>query len=491
MKNFYLLILFSLILSHASNAQSQFYSVPANIIDQYVRDSTHVIGQLDLTFPEDGMAIVQFDGEAYGSPEDRIILAANIYPEWDANAGNVDVRSAFNDEGHCFSHTQLFPVTAGQQSFYAVVTNYVDIQGSGRATVYGRLSVEYFPQSSSVTIANSVQTENFTLTQKLALDSVTIEASGPGKIEVRLNGRAEPIHGDILMIGVSDTKNWSYTDPQNAALEHNDADEFSISFSSTKLVNVDEAGTYTFYTMAQIAYEEEGTGSVYTYTNLHARFYPQTEEHILRQKFIHQQNLILDEQLDLLDSITIDVQNPGKVEIRFDGALRSPFGRSILLAANDDITFGLQEGSVILQTNDDDLDRHPFVHTQVFDVESGSHTFYIMAQSQPGTGSVEVDLNGSFLVKYYPETEVTAVDQLSALTFDIWPNPASDRINIQYEKDNDHMEVSILDLQGHIIRHEANVVSGNELEISTLPSGIYIVEINNGKERGYKKLVKE
>ncbi|HQW00886.1 MAG TPA: T9SS type A sorting domain-containing protein, partial [Saprospiraceae bacterium] len=77
------------------------------------------------------------------------------------------------------------------------------------------------------------------------------------------------------------------------------------------------------------------------------------------------------------------------------------------------------------------------------------------------------------------------------LPFEIWPNPATDRISIQYQHAEEPMTISILDLQGHVVRQKRNMVSGSDLETTTLPAGIYIVQLSNGKENGYKMLVKE
>jgi hypothetical protein len=244
--------------------------------------------------------------------------------------------------------------------------------------------------------------------------------------------------------------------------------------------------------MAQRGYEEAGNGNIYGYTNFHARFYPSTSDIVVSGKNIVKDNFLLDEDIRLLDSIRLDAPHSGKVEIRFDGDLQSSPGQQIMLAANDSPSYELQNGSIIIEATDAETDRHTFVHTQVFDVEPGAHTYYVMAQYLQSVGTVSIDLHGHFLVKYYPESVISAnEDQFAELPFEIWPNPATDHVIIQLENAIDPITVSILDLQGHIVRQEKNIASGNEIEISTLPSGIYIVRISNGSETGYKKLVKE
>jgi hypothetical protein len=491
MKNLYLFILGSLF-SLQLKAQSQFHSVPVKVLDTYLRDSAHVLGRLDLDFPVDGKVFVQFDGEGFGDTLDRIILSANDKPDWDTNDGNVSFVSNVKDEGNCFSHTRTFEVEAGQHSFYAVAQNYADIGGSGIATIFGTFSVEFIPQSADVIGESSIASDEYEAVLPVAFDSIIIEATGSGKVELRLNGNLDVNYGDIIVVGIAETKAWDFTDPNSIALESTNSNEYYVGFSTTKVVDIPAAGTYTFYAMAQRAYKEEGNGYMYAYTNFHARYYPRASDHMVIGKEIVEENFLLDEDVRLLDSIGLNVPYAGKVEIRFDGELQSTPGHQIILAVNNTLAYELQNGSVILETTVEDIDRHNFLHTQVFDVEPGSHTFFAMAHFYQSIGSSSIDLRGHFLVKYYPESVISASgDQFAELLFEIWPNPTTDRVSIQFENGSDPTTVSILDLQGHVVRQKVNLLSGGELEISTFPSGIYIVQISNGKETGYKKLVKE
>ena len=490
MKNLYLLILGSLF-SLQLKAQSQYFSVPVKVLDTYLEDSVHVIGRLDLDFPVDGKVFVQFDGEGFGDTLDRIILAANDQPDWGTNDGNVSFVSNEKGEGNCFSHTRTFSVTAGQHSFYAVAHNYVDNGGSGIASIFGTLSVEFIPQNDEIISESSITVDEYEALQPVAFDSITIEASGAGKVELRLNGNLDVNFGDVMLVAITDTKNWSFSDPNNIALEATAPNEYYVGFSFTRVVDIPKAGVYTFYAMAQRGYEEEGSGYIYAYTNFHARFYSSTSDNVVLGRKIIEDDFNLGQDLRLMDSINLNVPNSGKVEIRFDGELQSSLGHQILLAASNSPSYALENGSVILEATDADLDRHTFVHTQVYDVEPGTHTYYVMAEDYLGDGTA-IDLHGHFLVKYYPESVVSANEALfTELPFEIWPNPATDRISIQYQHAEEPMTISILDLQGHVVRQKRNMVSGSDLETTTLPAGIYIVQLSNGKENGYKMLVKE
>ena len=126
MKNLCLIILVWFCFAIAAKSQSQIFAVDVAIENQYVRDSVHVIGRLDLEFPVPGKVIVTFDGEGSGSPNDRILVAANREPKWEVNHGHASFMSAIQGERHCFSHTRNFDVPAGHHSFYAVTHNFAD-----------------------------------------------------------------------------------------------------------------------------------------------------------------------------------------------------------------------------------------------------------------------------------------------------------------------------------------------------------------------------
>lgn len=58
------------------------------------------------------------------------------------------------------------------------------------------------------------------------------------------------------------------------------------------------------------------------------------------------------------------------------------------------------------------------------------------------------NLHGHFLAKFYPEEVVSANDKnFAELPFEIWPNPTTDLIRIQYQNASELMTVSIIDLQ--------------------------------------------
>jgi PKD repeat protein len=91
----------------------------------------------------------------------------------------------------------------------------------------------------------------------------------------------------------------------------------------------------------------------------------------------------------------------------------------------------------------------------------------------------------------YNKQNIAITDNL----FEVFPNPAKDKLNIQYNLDEvTNATIEFLDLQGKVI--SSSVLEFNftniELDITRLPAGVYMVRlINDKKVVNYSKLIKE
>lgn len=71
----------------------------------------------------------------------------------------------------------------------------------------------------------------------------------------------------------------------------------------------------------------------------------------------------------------------------------------------------------------------------------------------------------------------------------MYPNPCSDRLNVQVEAGD--FDVMIRNVSNQIVTPATAVKQRASLDVSRLPAGIYFVECTNGKETTLKKLIKE
>ena len=114
--------------------------------------------------------------------------------------------------------------------------------------------------------------------------------------------------------------------------------------------------------------------------------------------------------------------------------------------------------------------------------ESDRYIYFYSNYSNPHLHPALVITNSSLSTKNITENKLSGV---------IYPNPAKDILNIEVPN-NDAKEVliEIYSLQGQILLK--HIVENNEtqrVDISSLPSGNYIVCIKNGGRNNYKKLV--
>ena len=73
---------------------------------------------------------------------------------------------------------------------------------------------------------------------------------------------------------------------------------------------------------------------------------------------------------------------------------------------------------------------------------------------------------------------------------EIFPNPAFNKISFgNYSKEiNQNVKVLIMDINGKLVYHENKNLSNDNIDISNLENGIYLVEINSPEINCLKKL---
>jgi len=72
----------------------------------------------------------------------------------------------------------------------------------------------------------------------------------------------------------------------------------------------------------------------------------------------------------------------------------------------------------------------------------------------------------------------------------VFPNPASETVTVNLDSETETSEIQIIDTYGKQIYQNSRYKFGNPIEISDLPSGIYIIRINDGKTGCVQKFVK-
>ncbi|QMU64318.1 MAG: T9SS type A sorting domain-containing protein [Flavobacteriaceae bacterium] len=82
------------------------------------------------------------------------------------------------------------------------------------------------------------------------------------------------------------------------------------------------------------------------------------------------------------------------------------------------------------------------------------------------------------------------VESNKLLSFDMFPNPATDEVTIQLPTGTDKADVSIYDYVGRLIRSRAATSSNAKVDVTYLSSGMYIVRVVANDKIGIQRFIK-
>ncbi len=85
--------------------------------------------------------------------------------------------------------------------------------------------------------------------------------------------------------------------------------------------------------------------------------------------------------------------------------------------------------------------------------------------------------------------DAVAIENNPAPTFSLYPNPARDLVNLQWDNPQGAVSVRILDLNGRILISREVRTSHITLHVGNYPKGIYLIQISDGVSIASKKLL--
>lgn len=101
--------------------------------------------------------------------------------------------------------------------------------------------------------------------------------------------------------------------------------------------------------------------------------------------------------------------------------------------------------------------------------------------------STESNFTNNYLCSNYI---FSSIDKLNNESFSIFPNPSTDIINVSINKNSMNCSYEIMSLDGKVVSKD--ILTGNQINISNLPDGIYIIQLfDKGASIGVKKIVKK
>jgi hypothetical protein len=114
------------------------------------------------------------------------------------------------------------------------------------------------------------------------------------------------------------------------------------------------------------------------------------------------------------------------------------------------------------------------------------------------SASIYFDYNPEVITNYTLNTiddqivGIKSVKADQAKSFaNIYPNPAKDILNIDFAPNTQASELRILDINGKLIRSVNNLYPSNQLNVSDLESGLYLIEMRtkNGQVQTNKIMI--
>ena len=102
---------------------------------------------------------------------------------------------------------------------------------------------------------------------------------------------------------------------------------------------------------------------------------------------------------------------------------------------------------------------------------------------------IATDANGCVSPVSAPVFTNVSIEENEVVLFSVYPNPTSGSLMVNWNT-NDRATVKVLDMQGRVLRLVNDIQSGSTLDIQSLASGIYIIDIEVGKENRNFKIQK-
>jgi hypothetical protein len=212
----------------------------------------------------------------------------------------------------------------------------------------------------------------------------------------------------------------------------------------------------------------------------------------------------------VVGQININVTEPGKAVVHFDGSCYPDVGDLIVLAASNTPSWGINDGNVGVKVVNSDINNASFSHTRVYNITAGSHDFYAVAENYVDLGGTGIaDLYASLTVEFFPDI-ISEVQNSNKIITDYtleqnFPNPYNPTTTIKYQiPELSFVTVKVYDVLGKevtTIVDEEKSAGSYEVEFSaiggsafggnatSLPSGIYFYRLKANDFTQTKKMI--
>lgn len=124
-----------------------------------------------------------------------------------------------------------------------------------------------------------------------------------------------------------------------------------------------------------------------------------------------------------------------------------------------------------------------------YSYNSHSQPIYATAEDFNGTSWIPSTYHNTVHF-YYEDFSPTGISSVEKNNLEIYPNPTSDFIRVKLN-DSNLNRIKIIDITGKVVFETKSIPHASEVEIPVnhLPSGVYVLRLENGNESGSKTFV--
>ena len=97
---------------------------------------------------------------------------------------------------------------------------------------------------------------------------------------------------------------------------------------------------------------------------------------------------------------------------------------------------------------------------------------------------------GESAIAHYSAQDITGIDQINKESVRLFPNPATDYVNVQFSGNEDDVQFDLFDLAGHNVLSK-QVANNQQIALKELSKGIYFYNFQLNGKTFAGKLIKQ
>lgn len=480
-----------------------------HLADIEVSGAPRMLEEVGVRVDRPGTFLVTFDGQCLSYPDDPIHFLLLSDRDQALGESRRQIQAVDGDvpRGH-FSATLHRAVDPGHFTFQAYAQIPGGATGPGRIWLKANLTVRFFPDEPGMPVVQVTPVDmrgrdlrgGVKVLQTQRLESSTQEGHALALFE----GWAVSSPGDLIVLAVNRVPDWEPNEGTVSVAAPNEAvDRMAFAHARAWPTWGDEL---RIHAVAENWVQTDGTGWAEVYGDLITVDYPTTPGGVGFAATPFSGSFELDDGPVSMAQVEFEASERGRAVVRYVGSVATDPGDRAVIAVNPEVHWALFEGNVMVEAYDHRRDSDNVVHTQVYDVEAGNHTFHVVGERIAELeGSGEAYARGTLMVEFFPggwdpvsiagegnDAPETAPRPRPALALGAWPNPFNPSTQLEFSLPAaSTVTLTVHDLRGRLVRtlvagaehaagDHATTWDGRDDAGAPVASGVYLARLKAG-----------